>query len=78
MNLVSFFHIFRAEPVQEKEDEEEELQDEAELLLEKVEEEMATVFSDEDDENVINIDDLRNVQFQKVFSKIKAVFVVSH
>lgn len=58
----------RPEPVREKDVEEEELEDEAELLLEKVEEEMATVFSDEEDENILNVDDLRNVQFQKMVS----------
>lgn len=63
----------KPEPVREKDEEEEELEDEAELLLEKVEEEMATVFSDEEDENILNIDDLRNVQFQKMVRCMKII-----
>lgn len=36
-------------------------EDDSELLLERVEEEMAAVYSDDEDDNLLNIDDLRTL-----------------
>jgi len=44
------------------------MEDESELILEKVEEELAGLSDnddDEDDENIINLDDLKNLQLHK-------------
>lgn len=39
------------------------MDDESELLLEKVEEEMAAEISDEEEEDLLHIDDLQNLRF---------------
>ncbi|EEB20321.1 ift57/hippi/che-13, putative [Pediculus humanus corporis] len=58
------------ELVKEVEEAVEEIEDEAELILEKVEEEMATFFcDDDDDESAINLEDLRNIQIFKDFQE---------
>lgn len=53
--------------------EEREVDDEGELLLEKVEEEMAAVYSDEeeDDENILNIDNLKSSYSQRVKTALR-------
>lgn len=52
----------KPELVVEVEEEDDEMEDESELLLEKVEEEMAAEVSDEEDENLLHIDDLHNMR----------------
>ncbi|KAK6636244.1 hypothetical protein RUM43_009902 [Polyplax serrata] len=68
-NNVKWLH---PEPVKEVSEAEEEVEDEAELILEKVEEEMATFFSDDedDDETTINLDDLKNIQMFRNFQEM--------
>lgn len=51
----------RPEPFVEVEQEDDEVEDESELILEKVEEEMAAEISDEEEENLLHIDDLQNL-----------------
>lgn len=41
--------------------EEQSINDEAELLLDKIEEEMAAEDSEEDEDNLLHIDDLQNI-----------------
>jgi hypothetical protein len=65
MNVVVIWkYIFfcRPEPPEEAEVEEEVAEDESELLLERVEEEMAaeTLSDDEPDDNLLRVDDLRS------------------
>ena len=52
----------RPEPFVEVEQEDDEVEDESELILEKVEEEMAAEISDEEEENLLHIDDLQNLR----------------
>ena len=52
----------RPEPFVEVEQEDDEVEDESELILEKVEEEMAAEMSDEEEENLLHIDDLQNLR----------------
>jgi hypothetical protein len=54
----------RPELVVEVEEEDDEMEDESELLLEKVEEEMAAEVSDDEEENLLHIDDLRNLHIE--------------
>ncbi|KAJ9585301.1 hypothetical protein L9F63_002886 [Diploptera punctata] len=58
----SNFKFQKPEPAVEIEQEDEEMEDESELLLEKIEEEMAADFSDEEEENLLHIDDLQNLR----------------
>lgn len=51
----------RPKPPVETEVEEQTVNDEAELLLEKIEEEMAAEDSEEDEDNMLHIDDLQNI-----------------
>lgn len=53
--------VGRPEPFVEVEQEDDEVEDESELILEKVEEEMAAEISDEEEENLLHIDDLQNL-----------------
>lgn len=52
----------KPEPFVEVEQEDDEVEDESELILEKVEEEMAAEISDEEEENLLHIDDLQNLR----------------
>ena len=52
----------RPEPFVEVEQEDDEVEDESELILEKVEEEMAAEISDEEEESLLHIDDLQNLR----------------
>lgn len=61
----------RPEPFVEVEQEDDEVEDESELILEKVEEEMAAEISDEEEENLLHIDDLQNL---RVGSKVILVW----
>lgn len=60
--------FYRVDIIPEKEQDEAEVEDSAELLLEKVEEEFATVYSDDDDgeETLLNLDDLSHLAIHKV------------
>ena len=53
--------VGRPEPFVEVEQEDDEVEDESELLLEKVEEDMAAEISDEEEENLLHVDDLQNL-----------------
>lgn len=64
--------IFLARPIYPSEDgggEDGEVEDEAELTLDKVEEEMMAEFDqsdDEEEENILHMDDLKNLNKQRV------------
>ncbi|KAJ8898051.1 hypothetical protein PR048_003411 [Dryococelus australis] len=53
-------------PKDEEQDEDEVVEDEAELILEKVEEEMAAEYSDEEEEILLRVEDLHNFGSQSV------------
>lgn len=57
------FSYQKPKPPPELEEDEAQIEDESELILEKVEEEMAAVYSDEEEENLIHVDDLQNLSF---------------
>lgn len=60
--ITGFCHtVDRPRPVVEVEEEEDEMEDESELLLEKVEEDMAAEISDEDEEDILHLDDMHNL-----------------
>ena len=54
-------HFCRPKPPPELDTEEIPIEDDSELLLEKIEEEMAAEDSEEDEDNLLHIDDLQNI-----------------
>jgi hypothetical protein len=78
--MIIFCRAFgRPELVVEVEEEDDEMEDESELLLEKVEEEMAAEVSDEEDENLLHIDDLQNLRVgNKVLIVTEIVNTIYH
>ncbi|KAJ8938930.1 hypothetical protein NQ318_011692 [Aromia moschata] len=63
----------KPKPPEEKEEETEVLEDESEINLDRVEEEMIAVYSDDsDEENIFHLDDLRPVKREMRSAEIKA------
>lgn len=60
--LTSLFSILTRPEIKPEINEDDTVEeDESELLLERVEEEMAAVYSDDEDDHLLNVDDLRTL-----------------